>query len=61
MIPVHPVVTWHAPVLPLNKEKMVLIYEDVVLQLDAVVVLRLHPHTVGKGPSIVLADSVNEI
>ena len=29
VIPVHPVVTWHAPVLPLNKEKMVLIYEDV--------------------------------
>ena len=40
--PVHPVVTWHAPTLTLNKEKMVLIYEDVVLQLDAVVFLRLH-------------------
>ena len=40
--PVHPVVTWHAPVLPLNKGKMILIHGDVVLQLDAVVVLRLH-------------------
>ena len=48
--PVHPVVTWHAPVLPLNKEKMILIYEDVVLQLDAVVVLRLHlPPYCGEG------------
>ena len=50
VIPVHPVVTWHAPVLPLNKEKMVPIYEDVVLQLDAVVVLRLHlPPYCGEG------------
>ena len=40
VIPVHPVVTWNAPILTLNKEKMVLIYEDVVLQLDAVVFLR---------------------
>ena len=42
VIPVHPVVTWNAPILTLNKEKMVLVYEDVVLQLDAVVFLRLH-------------------
>ena len=35
MIPVHPAVTWNAPILTLNKEKMVLIYEDVVLQQDA--------------------------
>ena len=48
--PVHPVVTWHAPVLPLNKEKMILIYEDVVLQLDAVLVLTLHlPPYCGEG------------
>ena len=50
VIPVHPVVTWNAPVLTLNKEKMVLIYEDVVLQLDAVVFLRLHlPPFHGEG------------
>ena len=50
MIPVHPVVTWHAPILSVNKEKMVLMYEDVVLQLDAVVLLRLHlPPYVGEG------------
>ena len=50
VIPVHPAVTWHAPVLTLNKEKMVLIYEDVVLQLDAVVLLRLHlPPYHGEG------------
>eukprot|EP00434_Breviolum_minutum_P046393 symbB.v1.2.041923.t1/scaffold8872.1/size6059/1 len=50
VIPVHPVVTWHAPVLTLNKEKMVLIYEDVVLQLDAAVLLRLHlPPYCGEG------------
>ena len=48
--PVHPVVTWHAPVLPANKETMILIYPDVVLQLDAVVVLRLHlPPYCGEG------------
>ena len=48
--PVHPVVTWHAPVLPVNKETMILIYQDVVLQLDAVVVLRLHlPPYCGEG------------
>ena len=48
--PVHPVVTWHAPVLPANKETMILIYQDVVLQLDAVVVLRLHlPPYCGEG------------
>ena len=35
-------VTWHAPILPVNKETMILIYQDVALQLDAVVVLRLH-------------------
>ena len=50
VIPVHPVVTWNAPILTLNKEKMVLIYEDVVLQLDAVVFLRLHlPPFYGEG------------
>ena len=50
VIPVHPVVTWNAPTLTLNKEKMVLIYEDVVLQLDAVVFLRLHlPPFYGEG------------
>ena len=55
--PVHPVVT-----LPANKETMILIYQDVVLQLDAVVVLRLHlPPYCGKWLSIALADSVNEI
>ena len=42
VIPVHPAVTWNAPILPLHKEKMVLIYEDVVLQLDAVVLLKMH-------------------
>ena len=48
--PVHPVVTWHAPVLPVNKETMILIYQDVALQLDAVVVLRLHlPPYCGEG------------
>ena len=47
---VHPVVTWHAPVLPVNKETMILIYQDVVRQLDAVVVLRLHlPPYCGEG------------
>ena len=50
VIPVHPVVTWNALILTLNKEKMVLIYEDVVLQLDAVVFLRLHlPPFYGEG------------
>ena len=50
VIPVHPAVTWNAPILPLNKEKMVLIYEDVVLQLDAVVLLKLHlPPFYGEG------------
>ena len=50
VIPVHPAVTWNAPILTLNKEKMVLIYEDVVLQLDAVVFLRLHlPPFYGEG------------
>ena len=50
MIPVHPVVTWHAPTLTLNKERMVLLYEDVVLRLDAVVLLRLHlPPYRGEG------------
>ena len=50
VIPVHPVVTWHAPILAVNKEKMVLMYEDVVLQLDAVVLLRLHlPPYFGEG------------
>ena len=50
VIPVHPVVTWNAPILTLNKETMVLIYEDVVLQLDAVVFLRLHlPPFYGEG------------
>ena len=50
VIPVHPVVTWNAPILTLSKEKMVLIYEDVVLQLDAVVFLRLHlPPYCGEG------------
>ena len=38
---VDPVVTWHASVLLANKETMILIYQDVVLQLE-VVVLRLH-------------------
>jgi len=50
VIPVHPVVTWNATFLTLNKEKMVLVYEDVVLQLDAVVYLRLHlPPFYGEG------------
>ena len=50
VIPVHPAVTWNAPILPLHKEKMVLIYEDVVLQLDAVVLLKLHlPPFYGEG------------
>ena len=50
VIPVHPVFTWNAPFLTLNKEKMVLVYEDVVLQLDAVVYLRLHlPPFYGEG------------
>ena len=50
VIPVHPAVTWNAPILTLNKEKMVLIYEDVVLQLDAVVFLKLHlPPFYGEG------------
>ena len=50
VIPVHPVVTWHAPTLTLNKERMVLLYEDVVLRLDAVVLLRLHlPPYRGEG------------
>ena len=50
VIPVHPVVTWNAPILTLNKEKMVLVYDDVVLQLDAVVFLRFHlPPYRGEG------------
>ena len=50
VIPVHPVVTWNAPILTLNKEKMVLLYDDVVLQLDAVVFLRVHlPPFTGEG------------
>ena len=58
VIPVHPVVTWNAPFLTLKKEKMVLVYEDVVLQLDAVVYLRLHlPPSTGKEPSTALVDS----
>jgi len=31
VIPVHPVVAWNAPILTLNKEKMVLVYEDVAI------------------------------
>ena len=42
VIPVHPVITWNAPILTFHKEKMVLVYDDVVLQLDAVVFLILH-------------------
>ena len=50
VIPVHPAVTWNAPILSLHREKMVLIYEDVVLQLDAVVLLKLHlPLFYGEG------------
>ena len=50
LILVHPVITWHAPTLTLNRESMVLLYEDVVLRLDAVVLLRLHlPPFQGEG------------
>ena len=64
VIPVHPAVTWNAPILTLNKEKMVLIYEDVVLQLDAVVFLRLHlPPFYGEGAiySTAPVDSAKKI
>ena len=50
VIPVHPAVSWNAPILTTNKEKMVLVYEDGALQLDAVVLLRLHlPPFFGEG------------
>ena len=51
VIPVHPAVTWHAPVLTLNKEKWSLCMKMWwLLQLDAVVLLRLHlPPYHGEG------------
>ena len=50
VIPVHPVVTWNAPIITLNKEKVVWVHEDVVLQLDAVAFLGLHlPPFFGEG------------
>ena len=43
-------IIWHEPILTLNRERMVLRYEDVVLRLDAVVLLRLHlPPYKGEG------------
>ena len=42
LILTHPVILWHEPILALNRERMVLRYEDVVLRLNAVVLLRLH-------------------
>ena len=57
VVPVHPAVSWNAPILTTNKEKMVLVYEDGALQLDSVVLLRLHlPPFLGKEPSTALAD-----
>ena len=41
VVPVHPAVSWNAPILTTNKERMVLVYDDGELQLDAVVLLRL--------------------
>ena len=50
VVPVHPAASWNAPVLTTDKEKMVLVYEDEALQLDAVVLLRLHlPPFFGEG------------
>ena len=50
VVPVHPAISWNAPFLTTNKEKMVLVYEDGALQLDAVAVLRLHlPPFFGEG------------
>lgn len=50
MIPVHPTASWNEPILTSGKEKMVLVYGDETLQLDAVVFLRLHlPPFVGEG------------
>ena len=50
VVPVHPAASWNAPILTTDKEKMVLVYEDEALQLDAVVLLRLHlPPFFGEG------------
>ena len=50
---VHPVVTWHAPVLPLNKEKMIL--------MQWLFLSYIFSHTVRKEPSIALADSNRDV
>ena len=45
VVPVHPAVSWNAPILT-----TILVYEDGALQLDAVVLLRLHlPPFFGEG------------
>ena len=41
VVPVHPAASWNAPILTTDKDKMVLVYDDGELQLDAVVLLRL--------------------
>lgn len=50
VIPVHPAATWNEPVLVSGREKMVLVYEEEMLQLDAAAFLRLHlPPFFGEG------------
>ena len=50
VVPVHPAASWNDPILTTGKEKMVLVYEEATLQIDAVVLLRLHlPPFFGEG------------
>ena len=50
LVPVHQASSWNEPVLTTGKEKMVLVYEEATLQVEAVVLLRLHlPPFFGEG------------
>ena len=50
VLPVHPTASWNEPILTSGKDKRVLVYDEMALQVEAVVLLKLHlPPFSGEG------------
>ena len=60
VLPVHPTASWNEPILTSGKDKRVLVYDEMALQVEAVVLLKLHlPPSRVKVPSIAPGNCVS--